>query len=30
VADRRTLNFADDVDEQGRPLPMTIEVRTEE
>jgi hypothetical protein len=25
-ADSRSLNFADDVDEQGRPLPMTAEV----
>jgi hypothetical protein len=24
--DSRTLNFAGDVDEQGRPLPMTVEV----
>jgi hypothetical protein len=25
-ADSRTLNFAGDVDDQGRPLPMTVEV----
>ena len=25
-ADSRTLNFAGDVDEQGRPLPMSVEV----
>jgi hypothetical protein len=25
-ADNRSLNFAGDVDEQGRPLPMTVEV----
>jgi hypothetical protein len=25
-ADSRTLNFAGDIDDQGRPLPMTVEV----
>jgi hypothetical protein len=25
-ADSRSLNFAGDIDEQGRPLPMSVEV----
>ena len=25
-ADSRTLNFAGDIDDQGQPLPMTVEV----